>query len=298
MRILITGSNGLLGQKLILLCQKFGYEYLATSQGENRFSACPEKKYLSLDITSQNEVDKVILKYLPSHIIHTAAMTNVDACEEDPISCHKVNVLGTHNLLKVAQKASIHLCLLSTDFVFDGKKGDYKETDEVNPLSVYSKSKVDAENLLINSHFTNWSIARTIIVFGTGENLSRSNIVLWAREALAKGGPLSIVDDQFRSPTWATDLAWGCLSIAQNNQKGIFHLSGPKKYSIIELVRAIAKYYNYSTEKITAVDSSTLNQKAKRPPNTGFDLTKSGKFLQYDPMTLEESLIKLDKELK
>lgn len=295
MRILITGSNGLLGQKTVKLCLERGLNFIATSKGENRNPDCPYKNYLSLDISNQLEINKVFQFYYPTHVIHTAAITNVDYCEEHIEECEIVNVEATKLLSKVCIQYKSHFQLLSTDFVFDGEKGNYKEEDLVNPLSVYAKSKVDAENVVLNSHTDDWSIVRTIIVYGEGNNLSRSNIVLWAKEALKIGNELTIVDDQFRAPTWAEDLAWACLEIVKRNKKGIFHISGPETMSIINLVYRIADFYNLPKNQVKPINSNTLNQAAKRPPRTGFDLTKSRIELNYEPLTLEKSLEFLDK---
>jgi len=294
MKILITGSNGLLGQKIVRqLSNNSKLNYLATSQGQNRNSACPSTNYSSLDITNAVEVSNTISKYSPDYIIHTAAITNVDYCELNTSECEKVNVTGTKNLFDAAKKNGTHFLFLSTDFVFDGKKGNYKETDKPNPLSVYAKSKLDGELILMNSNYSNWSIARTIIVFGEGENLSRSNIVLWAKEALSRGKALNIIDDQFRAPTWADDLAWGCIQICVQKRKGIYHLSGPESMSIFDLVMRIGSFFKLDTSSVNRTDSSSLNQPAKRPPITGFDLSKSKKDLGYEPKTLEESLLLL-----
>jgi len=294
MKILITGSNGLLGQKIVRqLSNNSKLNYLATSQGQNRNSACPSTNYSSLDITNAVEVSNTISKYSPDYIIHTAAITNVDYCELNTSECEKVNVTGTKNLFDAAKKNGTHFLFLSTDFVFDGKTGNYKETDKPNPLSVYAKSKLDGELILMNSNYSNWSIARTIIVFGEGENLSRSNIVLWAKEALSRGKALNITDDQFRAPTWADDLAWGCIQICVQKRKGIYHLSGPESMSIFDLVMRIGSFFKLDTSSVNRTDSSSLNQPAKRPPITGFDLSKSKKDLGYEPKTLEESLLLL-----
>lgn len=290
MKILVTGANGLLGQKIIRQLLKSDIEFLATSLGKNRNPNCPTSNYSALDITSPKEVQQVFDAFQPTVIINTAAMTNVDACENDPENCHLINVKAVELLFENAKVKGAHFIHLSTDFVFDGENGPYKEEDERNPLSVYAKSKVDSENLLLNQSYENWSILRTIIVFGEGENLSRSNIVLWAKEALKSGKELTIVDDQFRAPTWADDLAWACIQTAKLNAQGVFHIGGPKLYAIYDLVVAIGKYYGFSTEAIKPISSSTLNQAAKRPPKTGFVLDKAKSILGYAPKSLEDCL--------
>lgn len=290
MRILITGSNGLLGQKLVKLCLERKLDFIATSKGDNRNPDCPQHAYMPMDISNKLEINKVFESFYPTHVVHTAAITNVDYCEDHQEECEEVNVTSVQYLFSACKQFEAHFQLLSTDFVFDGTRGYYKETDEVNPLSVYARSKADAEKILVGDAYENWSIVRTIIVYGKGNNLSRSNIVLWAIDSLKKGIEMTIVDDQFRMPTWADDLAWGCLEIVQRGKKGIFHISGPVLFSVYELVLAIGKYYDLPTDKVRPIQSDTLNQAAKRPPRTGFDLSKSRAELDYHPLTLEETL--------
>ncbi|MBP6091632.1 MAG: SDR family oxidoreductase [Crocinitomicaceae bacterium] len=289
MRILITGSNGLLGQKIVNQLNHSKVDFLATSKGENRNSNCHALNYVEMDIANQQEVETVFEKFKPTHVIHTAAMTNVDQCEQNPIECNRVNFEAVQLLMDASLKVNAHFQLLSTDFVFDGEKGNYSENDTVNPLSVYAHSKVNAENYLLQSDFTNWSIVRTIIVYGTAENLSRNNIVYWAKEALENGQKLAIIDDQFRAPTWADDLAWACIRICSLNKKGIYHISGPETFSIFEIVQKIADFFQLSTENLTKSSSLNLNQPAKRPPKTGFDISKATIDLGYKPKTLEET---------
>ncbi|MDA9987082.1 SDR family oxidoreductase [Crocinitomicaceae bacterium] len=290
MKILITGSNGLLGQKLVKQLLNKNVSFLASSRGENRNPQCPNTHYVQMDITKPSQVSAIFQEYLPSAVIHTAAITNVDYCESNPSECEEVNVAATSILLHAAQSVNAQLIVLSTDFVFDGVHGNYKETDAPNPLSVYAKSKLAAEQLLQVSNYKNWAIVRTIIVFGEGNNLSRSNIVLWAKEALASGKELNIIDDQFRAPTWADDLAWACIRIALMKKKGMFHISGPETFSIYDLVLRVAKSCGLETESLNKTTSESLNQAAKRPPKTGFDLTKARKEIGYNPMSFEESL--------
>ena len=290
MKILITGSNGLLGQKLVKQLLNKNISFLASSKGENRNPQCPNAHYVQMDITKPSQVSAIFQEYLPSAVIHTAAITNVDYCESNISECKEVNVAATNILFHAAQSINAQLIALSTDFVFDGVRGNYKETDAPNPLSVYAKSKLAAEQLLQVSNYKNWAIVRTIIVFGEGSNLSRSNIVLWAKEALASGKELNIIDDQFRAPTWADDLAWACIRIAMMKKKGMFHISGPETFSIYDLVLRVAKSCGLETESLNKTTSESLNQAAKRPPKTGFDLTKARKEIGYNPMSFEESL--------
>lgn len=298
MKILITGSNGLLGQKLVaLLGNKEGITLLATSKGANRISNSNGYQYQSLDITNEDEVAAIFNTFKPDTVINTAAMTNVDSCESLQKECWELNVTAVEYLIKYAEQHQAHLIHLSTDFVFDGENGPYKETDQANPLSYYGKSKLAAEKLLQQAN-TKWSIVRTIIVYGVAENMSRSNIVLWAKQALEKGDPLTIVDDQFRSPTLAEDLAMGCWLIAEKQATGIFHLSGKDVMSIIELVYRVADFYGYDKSKVQPIKSNSLNQAAKRPPKTGFILDKAINELGYNPCSFEEGLAIVDEQLK
>lgn len=297
--ILITGSNGLLGQKLVeQLINHPNYTLVATSKGENRIEKYTGFTFESLDITNQEEVNAVFEKYSPSVVINTAAMTNVDACEDAQEQCWDINVNAVDYLLKASKKHKSHFIHLSTDFVFDGEAGPYIETDNPNPLSYYAKSKLASEELIAVSDYKNTAVARTIIVFGTGDNLSRGNVVVWAKGALEKQQPINVVDDQFRSPTLAEDLAKGCIQIAEHNATGVYHLSGKDVMSILELVYAIADFYKLDKACVTPIKTATLNQTAKRPPKTGFILDKAMSDIGYNPHSFIDALAILDKQLQ
>jgi len=298
LKIIVTGSNGLLGQKLIqLLAGKANVELLATSKGKNRFNRKEGYRYQSLDITNRTDVLAVVAEFQPDALINTAAMTNVDACELDKERCWDLNVNAVKHLIEAAKQSNTHLIHLSTDFIFDGAAGPYKEEDEPNPLSYYGQSKYQAEQLLAGSTIK-WSIARTIIVYGVVPDMSRSNVVLWAKEALEKGTPLTIVEDQFRTPTFAEDLAMGCYLIAEKKAEGIYHLSGKDAMSILDLVYKVADFYGLDQTIVTPIQSSALNQTAKRPTRTGFILDKAMTDLGYNPKSFEEGLIELTKQLE
>jgi dTDP-4-dehydrorhamnose reductase len=298
MKILITGSNGLLGQKLLhKLRQDSSVELIATSKGKNRVSEKNGYTYFSLDITNNDAVARCIASKKPQVVINTAAMTNVDLCEDEKQACNDLNIDAVKYLADACEKVTAHLIQISTDFIFDGEDGPYKEEDKPNPLSYYGLSKLKSEQLL-QAHNVKWTILRTIIVFGVGEKLSKGNIVLWAKGALEKGESLNIIDDQFRAPTLAEDLADICILAAKKKAFGIFNASGKDIMSIYEIVERIAKYYGNSTENLNKISTATLKQKAGRPPKTGFILDKSRKGLGYNPHSFEECLTIIDQQLK
>lgn len=298
MKILITGSNGLLGQKLVYALLKHDdIDIIATSKGENRLRQKTGYTFDSLDITNEEEVDRVFAKHQPDVIINTAAMTNVDACESAKEECRKINIDAVACLIHECEKYNTHLIHLSTDFIFDGENGPYKEDDKPNPQSYYAKSKYKSEQLVQQSNIK-WTIIRTIIIYGIVDGMSRSNVVLWAKESLEKGNTINVVDDQFRAPTLAEDLAQGCMSAAIKGATGIYHISGKDIMSILEMVYKIADFYRLDRSLVNPISTSSLNQVARRPPKTGFILDKAYDELGYEPHSFIEGLEILTPQLE
>lgn len=297
MKILITGSNGLLGQKLIhLLTNDPSVELVATSRGENRTKKKDGYTYESLDITKKEEVLEVVFGHEPDVVINTAAMTNVDACEDDKEGCDALNVTAVEHLVDICEQVDAHLIHVSTDFIFDGTSGPYREDDDPNPVNYYGESKLKGEEIVKNAKCP-WSILRTVLVYGVADDMSRSNIVLWAKGALEKGAPLNIVDDQFRTPTLAEDLAMGCFLCAKKAAAGVYHISGDDFMSIYELVDRVGKFYGLDTTTVTPVKSTGLNQRAQRPPRTGFYIDKARSILGYQPHSFEQGLALVQEQL-
>lgn len=295
--VLVTGSNGLLGQKITdLYLQHPEKRLVATGSGPSRHPKSGAFEYAEMDIANHQQVLDVIRKYKPQTIIHCAAMTNVDACETQHEACDLLNVTAVRYLLEAAKETQSEFVYVSTDFIFDGKDGPYDETGKPAPLSYYGQSKWEAEKLVMQYPYT-WSIARTVLVFGVVNDMSRSNIVLWAKGALEKGDPIKVVNDQFRTPTLAEDLAMGCFLMEDQNAQGIYNISGKDFMGIDELVKRVGAFYGLPTDKISTVSSDTLNQPAKRPPVTGFKLYKAISQLGYDPHSFEEGLQLVEDQL-
>ncbi|WP_113654032.1 SDR family oxidoreductase [Pedobacter namyangjuensis] len=296
--VLVTGSNGLLGQKITeKIINEGGVNLVATSKGINRFPTEDRYVYAEMDILNAEQVREVIEKYKPDAIIHTAAMTNVDTCENQKELAYQLNVVAVQTLVSLCETYNIQLVHLSTDFVFDGEDGPYDELSAPNPLSYYGKTKLMAEEVIKNSS-AKWAILRTIIVYGIVSDMSRSNIVLWAKGALEKGEPLKVVNDQWRMPTLAEDLADISLLAVAHNAQGVYNASGKDMMSIAELVYRVADFWRLDKSLITEVSGATLNQAAKRPKKTGFILDKAMTELNYQPRSFEEGLRILDRQMK
>lgn len=296
--VLVTGSNGLLGQKITeKIINEGGVNLVATSKGINRFPTEDRYVYAEMDILNAEQVREVIEKYKPDAIIHTAAMTNVDTCENQKELAYQLNVVAVQTLVSLCETYNIQLVHLSTDFVFDGEDGPYDELSAPNPLSYYGRTKLMAEEVIKNSS-AKWAILRTIIVYGIVSDMSRSNIVLWAKGALEKGEPLKVVNDQWRMPTLAEDLADISLLAVAHNAQGVYNASGKDMMSIAELVYRVADFWRLDKSLITEVSGATLNQAAKRPKKTGFILDKAMTELNYQPRSFEEGLRILDRQMK
>lgn len=297
MKILITGANGLLGQKLVrLLIDKKETELIATSRGASRLPMQQGYVYESMDVTDAKEVSGQVAKHKPDAIIHTAAMTNVDECHTQRDLAWEMNVKSVQNIVDAAAENNAFLLHLSTDFIFDGKNGPYDEEAKPKPVNYYGETKLEAEKIITKSNI-DWAIARTVLVYGIAHDMSRSNIILWVKNSLEEGKTLQIVDDQWRTPTLAEDLAQGCYLIAKNRAKGIFNISGKDFLTPYEMAIKTADYFNLDKKLINKTDSSNFSQPALRPPRTGFDISKAKNLLNYQPHSFDEGIAVINEQL-
>jgi dTDP-4-dehydrorhamnose reductase len=297
MKILVTGSNGLLGQKLTDYYKtQPSVDLIATARGEDRYSDRTGYAYESLDITNESEVQAIVAKHKPDVIINTAAMTNVDACESDHAGCDALNVHAVQYLVNASNSINAHLVQVSTDFIFDGTHGPVTEDEKPNPLSYYGHSKLKGEQIVMGQS-KSWSILRTVLVYGVVSDMSRSNIVLWAKGNLEQKKTLNVVGDQFRTPTLAEDLAQGCALAAAQKAQGIYNISGKDFVSVFDLVYRVADFWKLDKSLLNLSTSEGIKQPAKRPPITGFIIDKAVNELGYKPHSFEEGLALLDKQL-
>jgi dTDP-4-dehydrorhamnose reductase len=293
-KVLITGANGLLGQHLTKLLLDKNYQVVATSRGESRlpFEPSDNYSYHSMDIANAFDTYAVMNREKPDVVVHAAAMTNVDDCELQSEQCERINVQGTAQILTDAETFSSHFIFISTDFVFDGEQGNYKEEDEPLPISLYGFSKLQAESMVQTSDIP-FTIVRTCLVYGNLLKGTRSNIVSWVKDSLEQGKTIQVVSDQLRTPTYVEDLAKGIALIIEKKATGIYHISGKDWLTPYDIALKTAAKYNLDAGKIVKVDAATFKQPGRRPMKTGFVIEKARKELGYEPMTFDEGLSRM-----
>lgn len=297
MKILITGANGLLGQKLTqLLDNKAEISLIATAKSPLSIKL-KRGVFQILDITNEVEVQNTLTAIRPDVVINTAAMTQVDHCETERDKCWLANVTAVSYLVKACEKLNSKLIHLSTDFIFDGSHGPLTEDAIASPVNYYGESKLAGEQLVINSH-TDWAIIRTVLVYGITSDLSRSNIVLWVKKSLEEGKTINVVNDQWRTPTLAEDLALGCYLVATKKAKGIYHISGEEMMTPYDIALKTADFFQLDRSLIHPTNSTKFKQPAARPLKTGFDITKAKKELGFTPHTFTDGLALLANQIQ
>lgn len=294
MKIMVTGANGLLGQVLIKQLVEKKYPVVATGKGPSRLivAALEGYEYKELDITDGPAVEELILQEKPSVIVHAAAMTQVDQCEINKQDCYNVNVTATRFIIDAAKMVKARFIFVSTDFIFDGNNGPYKEDDEPAPVNYYGSTKLVAEKAVMESGL-NWAIARTILVYGVAPTTGRTNILSWIKQSLENKTPIKMVTDQLRTPTFVHDLAAGIILMIEKNAQGIYHLSGEEKMTPYEMAVETAEFFGLDKSLISESLSPDIKQPAVRPPRTGFDISKAKRDLGYRPTSFKEGLKKV-----
>ncbi len=299
MKILITGANGLLGQKLVtLLSNDKNIQVIATARSANKLPMADRDKYrfALLDICDRENVIDIIGDYQPDTIIHTAAMTHVDQCEQNQEECARTNVEAVSHLIEACETFQVHLIHLSTDFIFNGEDGPLDEEAKPDPVNYYGQSKLQSERLLAASK-CDYTIVRTVLVYGVGFDPAQSNIVLWVRQSLLDNKKINVVDDQWRTPTLAEDLAQGCTLIAKKRALGIYNISGKDMMTPYQMAIATADAFGLDKSLITKTDSQKFTQPAKRPLKTGFKIDKAMNELGYAPHSFADGLKLVKKQL-
>jgi dTDP-4-dehydrorhamnose reductase len=296
MKILVTGANGLLGQKLCtLLAADPSVELVATARDRIKFTLS-SGAFIPMDVTLRDHTMQVIQGVRPDVVIHTAAMTQVDQCESEKELCWLSNVTAVAHVVSACEAVEAHLIHISTDFIFDGTRGPLDESEKPNPISYYGESKLAGE-VAAQQCKSGWAILRTVLVYGVTPDMSRSNIVLWVKKSLEEGKKINVVNDQWRTPTLAEDLAMGCMLAARKKAQGIYNISGEVMMTPWDIAQATAAFFKLDASLIQPAHAGTFKQPAARPPRTGFVIEKAKRELGYRPHSFSEGLAVIQSQL-
>jgi dTDP-4-dehydrorhamnose reductase len=293
MKILLTGANGFLGYYLTKQLLKENYTVVATGKAESRFAFSTEGYiYEPMDFTDPFAVHDVFEKYQPEVVIHSGAISKPDECEKDQWQAYVTNVEGTVTMLTNAEAYKSFFIFLSTDFIFSGEKGMYTEEDEPGPVNYYGQTKLEAEEAIKEYSF-DWSIVRTVLVYGSPQPGGKGNILSVVKEKLEKGEEYSVFNDQLRTPTHIDDLVNGIIAIINKQATGVYHLSGEEVLTPFDMACRLADHLGLNTSLIKKVTAGEFVQPAKRPAKTGFDISKAKRELGFQPISFEEGLVKI-----
>ena len=293
MKILVTGAGGLLGSKIVKLASKCNHEVY----GLYLNNPPPVGFKIKMDITDFNGIEKLINHLKPHVIIHCAAITDVDLCEKNNDLAFKVNYEATKVIAKAAERVDAYMIYMSTDYVFDGLKGMYREEDQPNPINIYGLTKLLGE-LAVMENCSRSLIARASVIYGSKPASGKVNFALWVIEKLKSKEKIKVLKDQYVSPTLNTNLALMILNALEMNLTGIMHMSGATRTSRYEFAIQIAKKFNLDETLVEEAYMDEMKWIAKRPRDSSLDISKALRTLKIKPVNLNESLEELYLELK
>jgi dTDP-4-dehydrorhamnose reductase len=294
-RILITGSNGLLGQKTVELFSRSEYTLKLISKEEHSIFDDRTFPYRQVDITRRQDVRRIIDEFEPEVIVNTAAITDVDHCETNRESAWQVNVASVENLAIAAKLVGASLIHISTDYVFDGRSGPYSELDRPNPISYYGRTKLASENILLTSGIP-FTILRTMVLYGTGHKV-KPNFALWLISSLGEGKQIRVVNDQIGTPTLVDDLAYAILKVVELGRTGLFHIAGSDLVSRFDFAVTLAKIFDLNSKLITPVKTTVMKQSAPRPLKSGLITLKAQIELELKLSGVEHGLTILKNQM-
>jgi dTDP-4-dehydrorhamnose reductase len=291
LKLLITGASGLYGSKLAQLALAKGIEvYSSDIQSLSVFG-----EFVKLDISEKTRVDESFEAIKPDVVVHAASVTDVDKCETNKELAWKINVEGTKNVVEAAHNVGSFLVYISTDYVFSGEKGLYKESDKPDPINYYGVTKLKAEEIVQTQ--AEFFIGRPSVIYGSTPAAGKVNFALWLIEILRKGERVKIVSDQWNTPTLNTNVAEMTLEVLERRLNGIYHFCGATRVSRLEFAQQIADTFDLNKELIDSVLSSQFVWPAKRPMDSSLNTLKAKSTLKNKPMAISDALKQLKFEL-
>ncbi len=269
-RLLLTGASGFLGFNI---CKQATQHYRVLGTVNNHPFTMPGIQQIKLDLTDKTALRNIVRESSPDAIIHTAAISDVNKCEQYPEEAMLLNVQVAISLAQLAAELAIPFVFTSTDMVFDGTQGYYTETDAVNPISKYGEQKVLAEEG-IRKVYADAAICRMPLMYGVGGPGSKNFFVPMLTKIKA-GDELGLFTDELRSSLGAQSAAQGLLVAALSSFKGTYHLGGPERISRYELGLQMASALGIDNPNIKAVRQQDIPMLAPRPKDASFNSAKA-----------------------
>jgi len=292
MRLLITGASGLYGSRMAELSATNGFQVYSVYNQHQAPIGVP----ILLDIMNKAKTQEEIKKINPDVIVHAGALTNVDKCELDKDLAWKINFEGTRNVVEATKECGSFLLYVSTDYVFDGSKGCYSETDLPSPISYYAYSKLKAEEH-VQGALNKYCIVRPSVIYGANPAAGKDNFALWLLEKLRRKEKTKVFADQWNSPTLNTSLAEMTLEVIKRKLVGIYHLSGATRISRFDFAVTFAQVFGLDTSLLVSTAMKEFDFPAKRPRDSSLNTTKAERILKNKPLSIENALDRLKAEL-
>jgi dTDP-4-dehydrorhamnose reductase len=286
----VTGSAGLVGQQVVKDLSKSNQVFSCYNESK------PENgDSVKMDLKNYELVSSVLTEIKPDVVIHLGAMTGVDICEKEKTAASEINTKATEIIAKECLKLNSFLVYVSTDYVFDGNFGMYKEGDVANPLGFYGKSKLEGEKAVQNFS-TNWCIARTSTPFGL--HPTKKSFPMWVIENLQKQKQIDVLIDQFTSPTYIPNLSRMLIEISERRITGIIHAAGASKISRYQMASMVSDKLNLDDTLLKQISMNKMKWVAQRPKDSSLDVSRASSILNEKPQKIDQSLNLFIDEMK
>ena len=290
LKFLVTGSAGLVGQQVVKDLSKSNQVFSCYNESKPEYGDS-----VKMDLKNYEMVSSVLTEIKPDVVIHLGAMTGVDLCEKEKTSASEINTKATEIIAKECSKLNSFLVYVSTDYVFDGNFGMYKEDDVANPLGFYGKSKLEGEKAVQNFS-TNWCIARTSTPFGL--HPTKKSFPMWVIENLQKQKQIDVLIDQFTSPTYIPNLSRMLIEISERRITGIIHAAGASKISRYQMASMVSDKLNLDSTLLKQISINKMKWVAQRPKDSSLDVSRASSILNEKPQKIDQSLNLFIDEIK
>jgi len=290
LKFLVTGSAGLVGQQVVKDLSKSNQVFSCYNESKPEYGDS-----VKMDLKNYEMISSVLTEIKPDVVIHLGAMTGVDLCEKEKTSASEINTKATEIIAKECSKLNSFLVYVSTDYVFDGNFGMYKEDDVANPLGFYGKSKLEGEKAVQNFS-TNWCIARTSTPFGL--HPTKKSFPMWVIENLQKQKQIDVLIDQFTSPTYIPNLSRMLIEISERRITGIIHAAGASKISRYQMASMVSDKLNLDGTLLKQISMNKMKWVAQRPKDSSLDVSRASSILNEKPQKIDQSLNLFIDEMK